>query len=70
MEITGTYGITFIIVSTNVIIYHSIKNNSFLKNGLLPVIIFYFGISLVGWARIESLQNNEKKLMQLLFSQI
>tara|TARA_B100002052_G_scaffold62056_1_gene55123 strand:- start:2245 stop:3747 length:1503 start_codon:yes stop_codon:yes gene_type:complete len=62
MEITGTYGITFIIVSTNVIIYHSIKNNSFLKNGLVPVIIFYFGISLAGWARIESLQNNGKKI--------
>ena len=62
MEITGTYGITFIVVSINVIIYHSIKKNLFLKNGLLPVIIFCFGISLVGWARIESLHINEKKI--------
>tara|TARA_B100000424_G_C22943944_1_gene502310 strand:- start:3352 stop:4854 length:1503 start_codon:yes stop_codon:yes gene_type:complete len=62
MEITGTYGITFIIVSTNVFIYHSIKKSSFLRNGLLPIIIFYFGISLAGRARIESLQNYEKKI--------
>ena len=62
MEITGTYGISFIIISVNVIIYYAIKRNSFIKNGLFPVIIFYLGISLVGWSRINSLKNNEKKI--------
>ena len=59
MEITGTYGISFIIVSINLIIYHSIKKNSFLKDGLIPLIVIYSGISLVGWARIESLKDNK-----------
>ena len=62
MEITGTYGISFIIVSINVIIYHSIKRDSFVKTGILPVIIFYLGISLVGRARVASLKSNEKKI--------
>ena len=62
MEITGTYGVTFFIASINVIIYHSIRKKAFIKDGLLPVIIFYIGISIVGWARIESLQINEKKI--------
>ena len=62
MEITGTYGISFIIMSINVIIYHSIKRGSIVKNGLLPIMIFYFGISLAGWARIESLRFNGKKI--------
>ena len=62
MEITGSYGISFIIMSINVIIYYSIKKNSIVKNGLLPIMIFYLGISLVGWARIASLQNNGEKI--------
>ena len=62
LEITGTYGISFIIISVNLIIYHAIKKNSFVKNGLLPVMVFYFVISLVGWARIESLHNNGKRI--------
>ncbi len=62
MEVTGTYGITFIIVSINVIIYYSIKSNSFIKNGLFPVIIFLLGLSLVGWARMESLRDIDKKI--------
>ena len=70
LEITGTYGISFIIISVNLIIYHAIKKNSFVKNGLLPVMVFYFVISLVGWARIEFYKIMEKELMQLLFSQI
>ena len=42
MEITGTYGISFIIISINVIIYHSIKKNSFFKNGLFTYYNFLF----------------------------
>ena len=62
MEITGTYGVSFIIVSINVIIYHSIKKSSLIKNGLLPIMIFCLAMSLVGWARIESLQNDGRKI--------
>ncbi len=62
MEVTGTYGITFFVISVNMFIYHSIKNKTFLKNDLLLLVFFYFVISLVGWARIESLQNNGKKI--------
>jgi len=62
MEITGTYGISFIIVSVNLIIYHSIKRNSFFKDGIIPLIIIYSGISIVGWARIESIKDNEKQI--------
>ena len=62
MEITGTYGVSFIIVSINVIIYNSIIRNSFVKNGFFPVIIFILGMSLVGWARTESLKISEKKI--------
>tara|TARA_B100002052_G_scaffold263805_1_gene259235 strand:- start:206 stop:1708 length:1503 start_codon:yes stop_codon:yes gene_type:complete len=62
LEITGTYGISFIVIGINLIIYHAIKKNAFFKNGLIPVMIFYFGIAIVGWARVESLQINGKKI--------
>ena len=39
LEITGTYGISFIVISINVIIYNSLKNDAFIKDGLLKVMI-------------------------------
>ena len=62
IEITGTYGISFIIISINVIIYNAINKKTFIKDGLFPVIIFLIGISIVGWARMQSLNETQKEI--------
>jgi len=62
LEVTGTYGVSFIVISINVIIYNSLKNDVFIKNGLLKVIILIIGISLAGWARVNSLNEPYKYL--------
>ena len=60
LEITDTYGISFIVISINVIIYNSIKNDAFIKDGLLKVVILLIGISLAGWARVKSINKQQK----------
>jgi len=62
IEITGTYGISFIVISINVIIYNAINKKTFIKDGLFPVIIFLIGISIVGWARMQSLNETQKEI--------
>ena len=60
LEVTGTYGVSFIVISINVIIYNSLKDDTFIKNGLLKVMILLIGISLVGWARVKSIKETQK----------
>ena len=62
IDITGTYGVSFIVVSVNVIIYNSLKNDNLIKDGLVKVIILLIMISLVGLARIKSLNNTKKNI--------
>ena len=62
IEITGTYGISFIVISINVIIYNAINKKTFIKDGLFPVIIFLIGISIVGWARMQLLNETQKEI--------
>jgi apolipoprotein N-acyltransferase len=62
LEITGTYGISFIVISINVIIYNAIDKKRIFKEGFIPVIILLFGISIVGWSRIKSLTEVEKEI--------
>tara|TARA_X000001036_G_scaffold439911_1_gene493042 strand:- start:1217 stop:2722 length:1506 start_codon:yes stop_codon:yes gene_type:complete len=60
IEVTGTYGVTFIIVSINVIIYNSLKNDNLIKDGLVKVLVLLITISLVGFARMRSLNDTQK----------
>jgi apolipoprotein N-acyltransferase len=62
LEITGSYGISFIVISINVIIYNALKKKAFIKDGLIPVIVLLIGISLVGLARIKSLNETRKEI--------
>ena len=62
LEITGTYGVSFFVVSINIIIFNSLKNDTFFQDGLLKVVILLIGISLVGWARIQSLNEPQKDI--------
>jgi apolipoprotein N-acyltransferase len=45
-----------------VIIYNAINKKAFIKDGLIPVIILLIGISLVGWARMKSLNETKKEI--------
>ena len=60
IEVTGTYGISFIIVSLNIIIYNSLKNGNLIKDGLVKAMILLITISIVGYARIKSLNQTQK----------
>ncbi len=62
IEITGTYGISFIVVSLNVVIYNSLKSDNLIKDGLVKVMILLMTISLVGLARIKSLNETHKNI--------
>jgi len=66
LEITGTYGISFIVISINVIIYNAIDKKRIFKEGFIPVIILLIGISIVGWSRIKSLTEVEKEISAVI----
>ena len=59
IDITGSYGISFIVISINVIIYNSIDKKKIIKNGIIPMMILLIGLSLVGSARVKSLNKIE-----------
>ena len=60
IDLTGSYGVSFIIISFNVIFYHIIQNNISLKNGLSFITVIIFGISITGWSKIHNLSNSNK----------
>ena len=60
IDITGSYGVSFVIISFNVIFYHIIQNNISLKNGLSFITVIIFGISITGWSKIHNLTNSNK----------
>ena len=62
IDVTGSYGVSFIVISFNVIFYHMIQKNISYKNGLSFIIIIIFGTSISGWARVQNLSNSNKKV--------
>ncbi len=62
IDVTGSYGVSFIVISFNVIFYHMIQKNISLKNGLSIIIVIIFGISISGLGRIQNLSNSNKKV--------
>ena len=60
IDITGTYGVSFIIISFNVILYNGIKKKIDLKYALSFILFVVIGLSLIGWSKIKSLSSFDK----------
>ena len=60
IDITGTYGVSFIVISFNVIVYNAIKKRIALKNALFFILFVFLGLSLTGWSKVKSLSSFDK----------
>ena len=60
IDITGTYGVSFIIMSFNVILYNAVKKRISLKYALSFVLFIFLGLSLAGWSKTKSLLKSDK----------
>ena len=62
IEVTGTYGVSFVIIGFNVIIYNIIQKNLSLYRGLFFIILVIVGLSIAGWGRINSLSDKNQEI--------
>ena len=62
IDITGTYGVSFIIISFNVILYNGIKKKVDLKYALSFILFVIISLSLTGWSKIKELSSFDKKI--------
>ena len=62
IEVTGTYGVSFIIIGFNIILYNVSKKKITLYRGLFFIVFCVIGLSIAGWGRINSLSIFQQKI--------
>ena len=62
IDITGSYGLSFLILCINSILYVSYKQKCFLRYGIIPLCIIIIGINIVGKARFKFYNFSNKEI--------
>ena len=62
IEVTGTYGLSFLIIVFNVVIYNIIQKKDSIRGGLSIIAFIIIGLSIAGLLRINSLPKLNKKI--------
>ena len=62
IDITGCYGLSFLILCINAILYSAYKQNHFLRYGIIPLCIIIIGINMVGKARFKFYKFSNKEI--------
>ena len=62
LDLTGTYSVTFLIISTNLFVYLFLIKEKMLLKKLLPFILLTFTIPLIGFYRVSKIQPTDKNI--------
>ncbi len=62
IEVTGTYGVSFVILSFNMILYNIIQKKISFYKGLSFISFIVIGLSIAGWGRILSLPRSNENI--------
>lgn len=64
IDITGSYGVSFLIVFSNIIIFNSYKQKKIIMNGIIPLLFIIINLNFIGKykARIKAPTQNKVKI--------
>jgi len=62
IEVTGTYGVSFVIIGFNIILYEISQNKISLLKGLSFILLLLIGLSIAGMGRIMSLPKSNQDI--------
>ena len=62
IDITGSYGLSFLIIISNIVIYNSYKQKKIIYNGILPLLFIIISLIFVGKHKIQLQSSIQNKL--------